>query len=184
MPLAAGRQRDGECLRPGEARLAVDGVQTLGAMDAALAAAPEAVHDGLLAALDDLLVDGDGPGLDPVVRGAPGKIGDLAGRDHGLGRRTPDVDARPAVVLPLDDRRPLAGGGEGRRQRSSALPGADHDRVIVVRCAHRLSLVIRSRRSCAYRPSQRGGFDASLERQPVGHRSTVSGRRHAQTAHP
>ena len=127
-----------DSLVAGEACLSAQPVQIRRVLDPSLAAAAEALHDLAfpLPHLDH--IDSDRTGTHPIVRAAPGEIGDPSTGDHRLGWCTTLVDAGTADVGALDQRGPTPGAGQCPGQRAAGLAGTYHDRVVGLLLGHRV----------------------------------------------
>ena len=114
---------------------AIDG-DVLRRIEPFLEALIRAPDNGILALLDLLHVDADGP-IDEYaeVRCSPGDVGGARARDHRLRRRAARVDTGSAKQLAFDDRCFEAFLCKARRQRRARLGRADHNGVVSFRHA-------------------------------------------------
>ena len=117
---------------PAEASLAKDQFDAIGALDAALSAVAEAIHNIAFPLPYARHVHADRACPDTVVGRAAREVGHPGAGDHRLGRRAAHVDARSAHVLAFDQRRSVACPGQRGRQRSAGLAGAKHDGVVAL----------------------------------------------------
>ena len=96
------REIDAERLRPGEASVTANQIESRSLIDAPLGTRPKRCDDSALALADRGHIDMHMAALDPVVGGATRQVGDSSTGDHRLGRRAALVDAGPTDMLSLD----------------------------------------------------------------------------------
>jgi hypothetical protein len=90
-------------LGAGETSLTQDQVQSLGALDALLAATAKALDNVTLALADCFHIHRHRVGLHAIVGGSPGQVGYPRTGDHRLGGRAALVDAGTAQVLAFNE---------------------------------------------------------------------------------
>src|SRR5262249_36339314 len=96
---------DLQLLLSGKPGIPENQIEVCSGLEPPLAAVAEAVHYRLLALPDPREVDTDRSGSDTVVSTAAGEIGHACACHHRLGRSTALVDAGPAYVHALPQRR-------------------------------------------------------------------------------
>src|SRR5262249_11780428 len=138
---------DLQLLLSGKPGIPENQIEVCSGLEPPLAAVAEAVHYRLLALPDPREVDTDRSGSDTVVSTAAGEIGHACAGHHRLGRSTALVDAGPAYVHALHERRPSAGLSKSPSQRHCRLSSADDERVVVLHICHWGGLARRDRTS-------------------------------------
>src|ERR1019366_7382841 len=131
--LAAVPLPDKQGLGAGQTGFAEDQLKICRLLNAALAAIAKAVHDVALALADAFHVDADVAGVNAVISGPPPEVSDAGAGDHGLGGSASLVDAGAADMLALDESGAHAGFSQGSGKRCTALSGADHNGIELLR---------------------------------------------------
>src|ERR1700730_7300273 len=99
-----------------------------------LTAVAKAVDNVALALTQPLHIDANVAGMHTVVLAPSSEVRNAPARHHGLRRRAPLIDASSAYVASLNKRRPKPSLRQCSAKRGTALPRANHDRLIGSGC--------------------------------------------------